>query len=141
MSDGVIHLRARDAGEYEEVLLLVSALMAMEVDPVDSELGRVMVPEHAGARKYDFYFRAVCGRGIYQTADLIDWWKEGEDFVKRERDHPFAYVMAALLNWKVAREYVDERAPLVFLRKGKQVGMLPLNASARQEEEILGSFR
>ena len=136
-----MHLRARDQEEYPGVARLVAALMCMHVKPVDAELGRVMVPEHASGRSYDFYLEGMCERGKYETQTLIDWWNQGEEWVERNPDHPFAYVMAMALNLDVVDGYVERCAPLVFMRKGKQVGLLPTNATVEQEKKILGSFR
>lgn len=138
----MVHLSAGSIEEFrDEVGPLVAALMAMEVDPVDSKLGRVVVPESSSGRRFDFYFKPMCGRKRYRTTDLIKWWGKGSAWVENNRDHPFAYVMAGRLNNLIVDEYVRRESPVVFLRKGKQVGLLPVDSSAELEEEILGSFK
>ena len=58
--------------------------------------------------------------------------------MRREPDHPFADCVAFAQNMKDVMKYVKGRDPWVFLKRGKAVAMLPLNASDQVQEEILG---
>jgi len=119
-------------------LYLVSALMTMGVDPVGSEPVRIVAREHEAGENYQFFFRPVTRDGKFRTRELLKLWMEGEKFVERDPDHPFAAAVAFALNMKSVMRYVKGRAPYVFLRRGKAVAMLPLDASAKLEGEILG---
>lgn len=142
MSDGVVRVKARTREEFErEVAPLVAALMTMHAVPVDAKLGRVVVPESSAGRSFEFYFKEATECGRWKVRDLIEWWGLGKAWLEKNPEHEFAYVMGGRLNEVIVRDYVAADEPVVFMRKGRQVGMLPLGASGELEEEILGSFR
>lgn len=119
-------------------LYLVAALMTMGVDPVGSEPVRIVAREHRAGETYQFFFKPTTADGKYRTRQLLKWWIEGEEFVEKNPDHPFAQCVAFALNMKSVMKYVKGAVPHVFLRRGKAVAMLPLDASAKLEAEILG---
>lgn len=119
-------------------LYLVAALMTMGVDPVGAEPVRIVAREHRAGENYQFFFKPTTSDGKFRTRELLKLWIRGEEFVKAEPNHPFADCVAFALNMKSVMKYVKGRAPYVFLRRGKSVAMLPIDASAELEEQILG---
>lgn len=128
----------READFDTRDIYLVAALLTMDVRPVDAEPVRIITREHRAGENYQFYLEARSRDGKYRTRDLLKFWIEGESWVERNPDHPFAYAMAMALNLRGIHKFVKEKAPHVFLQRGKGVALLPLDASAGLEEKILG---
>lgn len=119
---------------------LAAALMAVGIRPVGAEPVRV-VTRMTGPEQYQFYFNPVSECGKYRTRDLLKAWIEGVDWIEKNEEHPFAFAMACALNYAGLMRFVKRRNPIAYIKRGDSVALLPLNATARQEEEILGSFK
>jgi hypothetical protein len=141
MSERLVSMVAESKADFDtRDSFLLCALMAVGVRPCSTERVRVITPEHVGGARYQYFLepRSECGK--YDTGKLIVAWKEGLPWIEKNPDHPFAYAMAAALNFKANAEFLNFRSPSVFLTAGKSVALIPLNASAELEEKILGRF-
>jgi hypothetical protein len=119
---------------------LVAALLTMEVEPMGNEPVRIFTRANDPGETYQFYFKPVSECGRYRTRELLKYWMEGESWVEKNEDHPFAHCIAFALNLKGVMKYVKGADPYVFLKKGSGLAVLPLNASAGLEEKILGNW-
>jgi len=117
-----------------------AALMALGIEPVEAEPVRVITREHLSGGQFQFFFKAVSDCGRYRTRDMLQAWREGEEWVAKNPDHPFAYAMAATWNYRDLLKFIKGRAPYAWIARGKSIAMLPLDASAELEEKILGRF-
>ncbi len=119
---------------------LVAALLAVGVRPVKAAPCRVMTRADRPGEAVQFYLqpRSECGR--YRTRDLLQAWVEGVEWVEKNPEHPFAYAMACALNYRNILRHVKKAERQVLLQRGRSVAVLPLNASAELEGEILGHF-
>jgi hypothetical protein len=130
----------READFDTRDLYLVAALLTMGIEPVGNEPVRIIERENLSGGNYQFFFRPVSECGKWRTRELLKYWIEGESWVEANPDHPFAHCIAFALNMKGVMKYVKGRAPYVFMRRGRGLAMLPLDASAELEEKILGHF-
>ena len=137
----VIAMKAdgREAFETRDAFLLC-ALMAVGIEPVSSERVRVILPEHISGREFVYHLKARSGCGKYETGALIKAWGGGLEWIEKNPEHPFAYAMAAALNFKNNEEWMRTRAGQVYLVRGNSVALVPLNATAEIEEKLLGDF-
>jgi len=85
-----------------------------------------------------FTFNAKSECGNFTAAELISFWREGVKFIDRCPDHAFAYVMAALLQHKAIIDGLKDAEDVAFIRDGLSVAMLPMNATAECQRQILG---
>ena len=120
---------------------LAAALMAVGVRPIGREPVRVMTFADRPGESFQFYFQGKTECGKYNTRTLLAAWIEGLPWIEKNPDHPFAHAMACALNYKNLMLYVKRAERQVFLQRGKSVAVLPANASAGLEEQILGRFQ
>lgn len=120
---------------------LAAALMAVGIPPLGSEPVRIITHPHRSGSPKQFVLapRSECGK--YATAALVKAWRDGLAWIEKNPDHPFAYAMAAMQNHRDLLDYVKSAVPKVFLRSGRSIGMLPLDASSELEEKILGKLK
>ena len=120
---------------------LAAALMALGVEPVGREPVRVIENEHASGGQYQFYFRPVSDCGRYRTRDLLKCWVGGSEWVEKNREHPFAYAMAAVKNYVGLVRFMKENSPYGWVSRGNSIAMLKLDASMETQERILGKMK
>ena len=120
---------------------LVAALLTMGVEPVGNEPVRIITRAHESGEIYQFYFKPGTECGTYRTRDLLSYWIAGEAWVEKNPDHPFAHCIAFALNLKAVLKHVKTASPWVYLKRGRGMAMLPLDASAGLEERILGGSK
>lgn len=117
---------------------LAAALMALGIEPVGQEPCRIITREHLSGETFQFYFKPVSNCGKFRTRDMLAAWVEGEDWVEKNPEHPFAYAMAAVKNYGSLIRFIKSRAPYGWVSHGKSIAMLPLDASSNLQEKILG---
>jgi len=118
--------------------LLAGALMAMGIEPVGSEPCRVITREHLSGANYQFYFKPMSDCGKWRTRELLKYWTEGAEWVEKNPDHPFAYAMAAVKNYRGLLDFINKKVPYGWVSRGKSIAMLPLDASLETQELLLG---
>jgi hypothetical protein len=118
--------------------LLAGALMAMGIEPVGSEPCRVITREHLSGATYQFYFKPVSDCGKWRTRELLKYWTAGAEWVEKNPDHPFAYAMAAVKNYRGLLDFINKKVPYGWVSRGKSIAMLPLDASLETQELLLG---
>lgn len=119
---------------------LVAALMAVGFEPLGMAPVRIISRPNESGREYSFTLPEVSACGRYQVRALIKAWREGAEWVAKNPDHPFAYAMAAMANHRALVRRLRKGEEQVFMRSGNSVAMLPLNASAGLEAQILGKL-
>ena len=119
---------------------LAAALLAVGVAPQFKQVGLQVVRADRPGNWQEFFFESVSDNGKWQTRDLVNAWREGMSWIDKNPDHPFAYIMAAMANHRDLGRYLSNGNEMAFLKKGKSVAMLPMNASASIEADILGSW-
>jgi len=126
-------------GTYD--VRLASALLAMGIHPAGGTKATMRVLDANGRLpKREIFLQGVSDCGRYNTRELISAWREGLEWIRKNDEHPFAYVMASMMNHRDMLEGFRNEAKFVFLQKGKSVAMLPSDASAKLEESVLGEF-
>lgn len=140
MSDAVLSGFGDEENFDTRDVYLVAALLTMGVDPVGSEPVRIFTRTSRSGESYQFYFKPVSRCGKYRTRELLKYWVEGAEWVEKNPDHPFAHCIAMALNLKGVVKYMKGASPYVFMKRGKGLAVLPLDASARLEEKILGKW-
>lgn len=118
--------------------LLSGALMALGVEPVDAEPCRIITREHLSGSTYQFYFKPLSNCGKFRTRELLGYWAQGNEWVEKNPDHPFAYAIAAVKNYRGLLDFINKKVPYGWVSRGKSFAMLPLDASAETQEIILG---
>jgi hypothetical protein len=142
MSDAIITPFAPTGDPFStRDIRLAACLMAVGIAPKGAEPVRVVTRADRPGESLQFFFDEASPDGRLITRELVAHWREGLDWIERNPEHPFAYVMAASMNHLCLLDYVKSASRQVYLRRGRSVAMLPLNASARLEEEILGQFQ
>lgn len=88
---------------------------------------------------FNFALRSQCGK--FETIDLAmifaSAWGNGDTWIEDNPDHPFAYAMVALWNRIQIQNTFRDKAPTVFIAKGKSVAVLEPHMVPHQEQEIL----
>lgn len=127
-------------GRKTEDIRLAAALLAVGVKPQFQDVGFKLVRPDRPGNWQEFYFepRSACGK--YETKALMDAWSEGLAWIEKNPEHPFAYIMAAMMNHRDLRARFQSKADFAFMQKGKSVALIPMDASARLEERILGKW-
>lgn len=118
--------------------LLAGALMALGVEPVDLEPVRIITREHLSGSTYQFYFKPLSNCGKFRTRELLSYWSQGTEWVEKNPEHPFAYAIAAVKNYRGLLDFINKKVPYGWVSRGKSFAMLPLDASAETQETILG---
>lgn len=77
---------------------------------------------------------SFCGR--FETQEMLKAWAD-PDFVKRNPEHPFAYIKQAFENHARIVETALTQAPLALIRKGKRIALIPFDATPERREELL----
>lgn len=120
---------------------LASALLGMGIYPSGGKKATIKILGADGrAPKREIMLEGGSRCGKYKTKDLIGYWRQGLAWVENNDEHPFAYVMAAMMNHRDMLDGIRNEAEFAFLKKGRSVAMLPMDASLKLEEEILGDF-
>jgi|TARA_R110002167_G_scaffold82978_1_gene226011 hypothetical protein len=117
---------------------LAAALMSLGIAPVGSEPVRIVTREHLSGEQYQFYFNPVSNCGKFRTREMLAAWREGTAWVEKNPDHPFAFAMAAVWNYRDLLRFIKGKAPYAWISQGRSIAMLPLDASAGLQEKILG---
>ena len=120
--------------------LLAGALMALGVEPVDLEPVRIITREHLSGSTYQFYFKPLSNCGKWRTRELLSYWSQGTEWVEKNPEHPFAYAIAAVKNYRGLLDFINKKVPYGWVSRGKSFAMLPLDASAETQETILGKM-
>lgn len=118
--------------------LLAGALMALGVEPVDLEPVRIITREHLSGSTYQFYFKPLSNCGKWRTRELLGYWSQGNEWIKKNQEHPFAYAIAAVKNYRGLLDFINKKVPYGWVSRGKSFAMLPLDASNETQEIILG---
>ena len=74
--------------------------------------------------------------GQYKTADLVAAW-HSRDFGVKNPEHPFAYVKQALSNYRRLVDTIKTAAPLMVVRKGKKIALIPADATEGRRKQLL----
>ena len=119
---------------------LASALLGMGIYPCGQKATMKILGADGKPPRREITLEGVSRCGKYKTKDLIGYWRQGLKWLEANDEHPFAYVMAAMMNHRDMLKGIKEEAEFAFLKKGKSVAMLPMDASLKLEEEILGDF-
>lgn len=127
------------AGTNTSDVNLVAALTAMGV-PVD-EVPTIGIARQVGQAEGSRVWRigSVSNCGKFNTSDLVVWWRDNK-FHENNRNHPFAYIKAALWNRKMLVDAIKKDRPLVQIRKGDQIAFLHPDCSSDTERKILTQF-
>ena len=115
---------------------LAAALMCVGFKPTSAPF-TIKRPGRPGSWM-QFTFNEMSDCGKFRAADLIGHWHEGVKFIDKYPDHAFSYVMAALLQHKAIIDGLKDSEDVAFIRKGLSIAMLPMNATAECERQILG---
>lgn len=129
-----------DAVRKTDDIRLAAALLAMGVAPLFHKVGMTISKPNRPGNWTEFFFEPKTRDGKWSTADLMRCWAGGNEWIERNPDHPFAYVMAAMANHRDLIAHFKSDQEFVFLTKGRSVAMLPSNASAGLEARILGKW-
>lgn len=119
---------------------LAAALMAIGIAPCGAEPVTVVTFADRPGESFQFTLSGVSACGRYKTRDMLAAWREGEAWIDRHPEHPFAYAMACAKNYAAILRYIKRAERQVWLQRGRSIAMLPLNASAELEARILGRF-
>lgn len=119
---------------------LVAALMALGFRPEGVTECRLITRPNAPGAEYNFVLPELSECGKYKCRELLAAWRQGQQWIEKNPDHPFAYAMATTANHRALIRRIKRGEKQVFLRSGKSIAMLPLDASADLEAKILGNF-
>lgn len=111
---------------------LVAALVAVGID-VET---RAMQTPTGVARFYAFSPQTRDGR--YKVADLLRGWEQGEEWIKENPEHPFAYLMVGM---RIRKELVDgikQDKPFVPIKRGDALALLRPDCSEETERNLIG---
>jgi len=140
MANDSISLINHETEARTDDVRLAAALLAIGVPPIFGRVGiQVVRPDRPGNWQ-EFFFESTTRCGKYQTQVLMAAWEKGLEWIEANGDHPWAYIMAAMANHRDLGAYLRRGNEFAFLRKGRSVAMLPMNASKQCEEKILGSW-
>lgn len=75
-----------------------------------------------GGERWVFIFNGLSADGTLSTTDCVAAWKKDLDFIKENPEHPFAFAMAAVRNYRSFLEHQHGHVPYVmFSRSGGRV--------------------
>lgn len=112
---------------------LVAALVAMGFD---AETGATQSGEDHVSRV--FVISANSRDGRHNVHDLLAAWREGEPWVRKNPEHPFAYLMMGMRIRKELLEGIKTDAPMISVRQEDSLALLKPNCSKETERNILG---
>ena len=113
---------------------LVSSLNAMGIG---GETGAV---NHNGETTRVYIMDTVSSDGKIKTKDLISAWKEGEEWIKRNNTHPYAYIMRVLMCRKKLLDGIKQDLPLERISSGDSHAFLSPNCSPESEAKLLSEM-
>jgi hypothetical protein len=87
---------------------------------------------------YQFYFKPLSDCGKFRTRELLGYWAQGNEWIEKNPNHPFAYAIAAVKNYRGLLDFINKKVPYGWVSRGKSFAMLPLDASSETQEIILG---
>lgn len=119
---------------------LAAALLAIGIAPKFEKVALQIVRPGRPGNWQEFFFEDKSRCGKWSTRELMAAWREGLPWIERNPEHPFSYIMAAMANHRDLTAYLTRGNEFAFLRKGRSVAMLPMNASAALEGKILGTW-
>lgn len=119
-------------GDNTSDINLVSALVTMGVD---AETGAVNTPR--GIQRI-YMLSPESNDGRYTTKELLSAWYEGEEWIKRNGEHPFAYVMSCLMRRKSLIDGIKKDRPMERVSNGDSISLLKPDCSKEVENKVLG---
>jgi len=129
-----------EPGCQTDDIRLAAALLAIGVAPKFERVGIQIVRPGRPGNWQEFFFESRTRCGKWSTQELMAGWAQGLPWIEKNPEHPWSYIMAALANHRDLTTYLRRGNEFAFLKKGRSVAMLPMNASAGLEAQILGTW-
>ena len=131
-------LRDGEAPVKSTYTLMVAALVTFGVE-LDADCPFQETREIVGekeVRVVTWVLKAASADGKYKTVDLIAFW-EDRDFGRKQPEHPFAYVKQALYNHRRMVDTIKSAAPLLMVRRGKKIALIPADVGEDRRKQLL----
>lgn len=102
---------------------LASALIAMGIEPHTQPFQHMERDDGSKFTSWQFKSKSECGK--WDTLKLINAWRDGEEWVKENEEHPFAYLVCAFKNREMLMDILNEATPTVTIKRDGKTWRVP----------------
>ena len=88
-----------------------------------------------GRNRHCWHFLPQSRDGLFTAREIIEGWKDQEEFNRKFPQHPLAYLMMSLKNGNGLREHCANRTPKFVVSRGPSVAVI--DPSDRKTSEDL----